>query len=293
MWSPLADRPPRSVAPAATSCGHQSARFGGTWIPTPGSSSRVAATSSRHVVDRHLARPLGQRQLGLVADPGLPVAARGVVGDLRRLLRRSSAGAGRSSGGSPPAGARARRAPRRAPPATRSARRGVSPMPTRMPLVNGILSSPAARIVSSRRAGCFVGEPAWTVSISRSLIDSSISPCEAVTSRSRARSARSSTPRFVCGSSPRSSARSQTQATYDVKSVVPVLLQARRDARVDLRLLARQDEQLLGARRRSAGRAAARPRRARRGASGASRTRSTCSSSDTCATATACSCART
>ena len=53
--------------------------------------------------------------------------------------------------------------------------------------MNGILSSPAARIVSSRRAGCFVGEPAWTVSISRSEIDSSISPCEAVTSRSRSR----------------------------------------------------------------------------------------------------------
>ena len=28
MWSPLADRPPRSVAPAATSSGHQSARLG-------------------------------------------------------------------------------------------------------------------------------------------------------------------------------------------------------------------------------------------------------------------------
>ena len=34
----------------------------------------------------------------------------------------------------------------------------VSPIPTRMPLVNGILSSPAAAIVSRRRAGCLVGE---------------------------------------------------------------------------------------------------------------------------------------
>ncbi len=33
----------------------------------------------------------------------------------------------------------------------------VSPMPTRMPLVNGIRSSPAASIVASRRAGCLVG----------------------------------------------------------------------------------------------------------------------------------------
>ena len=40
-------------------------------------------------------------------------------------------------------------------------------------------------IVSIRRAGCLVGEPACTVSISRSETDSSISPCEAVTSRSR------------------------------------------------------------------------------------------------------------
>ena len=49
--------------------------------------------------------------------------------------------------------------------------------------MNGIRSSPAARIVSSRRSGCFVGEPWWTTR--SGLIDSSISPCEAVTSRSR------------------------------------------------------------------------------------------------------------
>ena len=36
----------------------------------------------------------------------------------------------------------------------------VSPIPTRMPLVKGIRSSPAASIVARRRAGCFVGEPA-------------------------------------------------------------------------------------------------------------------------------------
>ena len=41
--------------------------------------------------------------------------------------------------------------------ATRSS--SVSPIPTRIPLVNGIRSSPAASIVSSRRAGCLVGEP--------------------------------------------------------------------------------------------------------------------------------------
>ena len=73
-------------------------------------------------------------------------------------------------------------------------------------------------IVSRRRAGCFVGEPAWTVCISRSDTDSSISPCEAVTSRRRARSSRESTPRFVCGNRPRSSARSHVHTTYAVKS---------------------------------------------------------------------------
>ena len=95
----------------------------------------------------------------------------------------------------------------------------VSPMPTRIPLVNGMRSSPAARIVSSRRAGSLVGEPWWATRSGR--IDSSISPWEAVTSRRRARSARGSAPRFVCGSRPRSSARSQHQATYPTKSSNP------------------------------------------------------------------------
>ena len=36
---------------------------------------------------------------------------------------------------------------------------GLSPIPTRIPLVKGILSSPAARMVSRRTSGCFVGEP--------------------------------------------------------------------------------------------------------------------------------------
>ena len=36
---------------------------------------------------------------------------------------------------------------------------GVSPIPTRIPVVNGILSSPASRSVSTLFAGCLVGEP--------------------------------------------------------------------------------------------------------------------------------------
>ena len=79
----------------------------------------------------------------------------------RPARARSSSGAGRSSGGSPPGCGRARRA--RSASASSDAIRSssVSPMPTRIPLVNGIFSSPAAAIVSSRRAGCLVGDPWW------------------------------------------------------------------------------------------------------------------------------------
>ena len=50
-------------------------------------------------------------------------------------------------------------------------------------------------------------------SFDRADTDSSISPCEAVTSRSRSKSSWVSTPMLVCGSRPRSSARSQAHAT--------------------------------------------------------------------------------
>ena len=99
---------------------------------------------------------------------------------------------------------------------------GLSPIPTRIPLVNGMRSSPAARIVSRRTAGCLVGEPWWTTS--SGLTDSSIRPCEAVTSRSRPSSSADSAPRLVCGSMPRSIARSQAQATYETKSACPYSL---------------------------------------------------------------------
>ena len=78
--------------------------------------------------------------------------------------------------------------------------------------MNGIRSSSASRIVASRSAGSFVGER---------LVGDEVGPqrlehqplADAVTSRSRARSSRPSAPRFVCGSSPRSSARSQHHTT--------------------------------------------------------------------------------
>ena len=112
-----------------------------------------------HLVDRDRRGPRRQLAVRRVADPGRPAPPRGQRRRSRPARGRSSCRAGRSSAGSPPAGGRARRGRRRAPRAPRRARPRVSPMPTRIPLVNGIRSSPAARIVSSRRCGCFVGEP--------------------------------------------------------------------------------------------------------------------------------------
>ena len=190
MWSPLAERPPRSVAPASTSSGHQSERFGGTWMPTSGISRRHSAISrfmSSSVIGeaqsgsgRHAAAPFG--------DPPSSQRRRAASSAISATSARSSAGAGRSSGGSPPGCGRGGRATSASASSEATRSSSVSPIPTRMPLVKGIRSSPAASIVASRLAGCLVGEPAWTVSISRSETDSSIRPCEAVTSRSRARS---------------------------------------------------------------------------------------------------------
>ena len=55
----------------------------------------------------------------------------------------------------------------------------------------------------------------------RQLTDSSIRPWDAVTWRSRASSSRVQTPTLVCGSIPRSRARSQAQTTYEMKSACP------------------------------------------------------------------------
>ena len=168
-------------------------------------------------------------------------------------------------------------------PATRSS--GVSPMPTRIPLVNGIRSSPAARIVSSRRSGCLVGDP-WCTTRS-GFTDSSISPCEAVTSRSRASSSREQHAHVGVRQHPALERALARPGHVRDEVLVAVLGEPRGHLGVDLGLLAGEHEQLLDAAPRRRRRAAARPRRARTGAPGASRTRSTCSSTGTCATATA------
>ena len=115
MWSPLADRPPRSVAPSSTSSSHQSERFGGIWMPTSGISRRHSRTSSFMsssvigVAQSRAARPcLAGSSVGPPPVGRLRVRSRSaqrsraLVGDLGHLAPVVAAGAGRSSGGSPP-----------------------------------------------------------------------------------------------------------------------------------------------------------------------------------------------
>ena len=59
---------------------------------------------------------------------------------------------------------------------TRSSR--VSPMPTRMPVVKGMASSPAASRVARRRSGSLSGEPSWAGTAAS---DSTIIPCDGAT----------------------------------------------------------------------------------------------------------------
>ena len=58
----------------------------------------------------------------------------------------------------------------------------VSPIPTRMPVVNGIASWPAASRVASRRSGALSGAPRWQSRFGAR--DSSIIPCDGDTARS-------------------------------------------------------------------------------------------------------------
>ena len=70
--------------------------------------------------------------------------------------------------------------------------------------MNGTAASPASRSVSRRRSGSLSGEPKCGPprAESRSEDDSNMIPWDALTRRSRARSAASITPGFKCGSNP-------------------------------------------------------------------------------------------
>ena len=161
------------------------------------------------VVDRH------RRDAAPVVDPGVE-QPREVLGQVRRRLQRdlrrqdqprdgdrpeellerrlrraspSACPAWRgSSGRSPPArAARPPRSPRSA--SSRSAR--VSPIPIRIPVVNGTRASPASRSVSSRAAGSLSGEPKCGPprAESRSAVVSTIIPIDAATGRRSSKSA--------------------------------------------------------------------------------------------------------
>ena len=99
---------------------------------------------------------------------------------------------------------------------TRSA--SVSPMPIRIPVVNGTFDRPASSSTRSRTAGSLSGEPkcAPCGSVnSRVEVVSSIMPIDGATGLSRCRSAHDNTPGFRCGNNPvRSNTRIAIARTY-------------------------------------------------------------------------------
>ena len=122
----------------------------------------------------------------------------------------------------------------------------VSPMPTRIPLVNGIFSSPAAadrlqapRRVLGRRARVH-RSPSAARTPTRASAPATRSP------RAAARDPRARARRGWCAASrPRSSARSHAHTTYAGEVLVPVLAQPLAHLGVDLRALAGQHQELL------------------------------------------------
>ena len=81
-------------------------------------------------------------------------------------------------------------------------------MPTRIPVVNGMLLREASSMVRSRTAGSLSGEPWWHPpgsAHSERAVVSSISPIDPATGLSRCSSAQLITPGLRCGISPVSS----------------------------------------------------------------------------------------
>ena len=117
------DSPPRSVAPAATSSAHQSARFGRHLDADVGHQPARLRDQPLHVLDRSPAWPSRAAAGCGAGASATPVASTRAPPHRRSAPApaRSSAGGGRSSAGSPPGCARARRAARPAPPARRCA----------------------------------------------------------------------------------------------------------------------------------------------------------------------------
>ena len=165
-WSGVTgETPPQSSMPAATSAAR---------------SSGVGQVGRRLQVDRRVEHQPG----GGDRPEELVAVARGAC-----ATSTCPAWAG-SSGRSPPARGRGARGRRRwrASASSRSAR--VSPMPTRIPVVNGIAGPARGLSVASRRSGVLSGAPACGPpgSPSRAASVSIIIPCDGDTARSRASS---------------------------------------------------------------------------------------------------------
>ena len=164
-----------------------------------------------HLLDAHRGGPLRQLLMGGVGDPGAPVALRRLRGDLRRLLAVVGAMGDEVLEDDLLEVAvlgvdRGQRLQRRDPVLLALADADEDP------------AGEGDRAAPRPRESCPAGaRGAWWATPGgrrgRGRTDSSMSPCDAVTSRRRASSPRSSTPRLVWGRMPRSSARSHAQAT--------------------------------------------------------------------------------
>ena len=128
----------------------------------------------------------------------------------------------------------------------------VSPIPMRIPLVNGIASSPASRIVSRRRAGQLVRRgpvrPAPRAEPLRGRLEHD--PHRGETGRSASSSARVITPGLRCGRRPVSSSTSRAQRSrYSSVVAQPSARELlARDLVAQLGLVAEREERLAAAR---------------------------------------------
>ena len=189
-WSTVSgETPPQSSAPARTSSANSSGsdRFGGTWIrASRPSTTRAVATAARYSWNPASSAPR--------------IAVRGFARKFCTMVSCTCPCRAAASRIASSDSARSRR---------------LSPMPTRMPVVNGMRASPASSMTRSRSAGSLSGEPwcTWPGSAhSRSEVVSSIMPIEGAVGRSSSSSVRDITPGFRCGSSPVSASTSRAVA---------------------------------------------------------------------------------
>src|SRR5437773_5629023 len=224
MWSRVSgEMPPQSLRPAARRRPpSRGERFGGAWMFTSGPSRSRATASVRSVS----------------WSEGSGCSRIGIRGFARK-------GWTMTSWMWPCVSCRSRIA---ASASTRS--RGVSPIPMRTPVVNGIASLPASAIVLRRRAGTLSGARSWAIprASRRSATVSSMSPMLTLTSRRADRSRSLITPGFACGSSGVSASTRAHGAEIPERRAVAVAPEELAVLREDgLRLIAEGEERLLRA----------------------------------------------